>query len=68
MGSWGLGVLVWGQAVTEAGADGAVTLKDYEPTPAGVVTSFMERFSEKGPLKGLVEQLSASGPFCFPAK
>ena len=56
------------QAVTTCGADGAVTLKDYEATPVGMVTSFVDRFSEKGPLKGLVEHLSACGPFRYPAK
>ena len=55
------------QANTVAGADGHVSLRTYEPTPEGMVRSFVDRFGRAGPLGDLVPHLARCGPFRFPA-
>jgi dipeptidyl-peptidase-3 len=46
-------------------ADGTVTLKEYSPSPEGMISSFVDRFADDGPLAGLVEELAKCGQFPY---
>jgi len=54
------------QPVTRCGDDGKVTLQDYPATPEGLIASFVDRFSDDGPLSGLVEEVAKCGQFPYP--
>jgi len=51
------------QCNTVLGSDGKVSLQEFEPTPAGLVKSFTERFKEGGPLGDLIKELPNCGQF-----
>jgi len=47
--------------------DGKVTLTDYPATPEGMISSFVDRFSDDGPLAGLVDEVAKCGQFPYRA-
>eukprot|EP00285_Hemiselmis_virescens_P019037 CAMPEP_0173384404 /NCGR_PEP_ID=MMETSP1356-20130122/6987_1 /TAXON_ID=77927 ORGANISM="Hemiselmis virescens, Strain PCC157" /NCGR_SAMPLE_ID=MMETSP1356 /ASSEMBLY_ACC=CAM_ASM_000847 /LENGTH=44 /DNA_ID= /DNA_START= /DNA_END= /DNA_ORIENTATION= len=40
-------------------------MKEFPASPEGMIASYVERFSEEGPLKGLVDQVAKCGQFPY---